>query len=397
MGLKTNVKDIAVVIDPLSFMSEIEVLAGSPVQTYNEDSKEYESNRLVLPCIIIPSVSAWDNDNVSGKQKLTTCEWFEGAPKSDKSNRIKNTPEMYEISPKGYDTYTLKVMKNISPNTPLEIHAVFTFKDTRSGKEIKAEKSIAFYTSYYDSKSYALRIIDQPQGFVIDPLREKETSGKWLNTITAQLYQGSKAVDDAHAAYFWDIVENGEPRDITQDELDIFVSGKDAQGNWGKALTFDAKYVRNITFRCRAAYFDTTRPSVPTSSSLVATSAAKVEFPKTLRAEIRQVAGARVNASLSTNVIFECILNDNMAEVPASKLKLFRIVWKAASGKPGVAHKVIGQGKTISFSPSSLGFDKNYNMAVYADVQMHAVTALVVNNNKVLTSAGKVVTATKFE
>ena len=58
---------------------------------------------------------------------------------------------------------------------------------------------------------------------------------------------------------------------------------------------------------------------------------------------------------------------------------------------------MIGKGKVISFSPSSFGFDNNYSMAVYADVRMHAVRALVTDNNKVVTSGGKAVTATKYE
>lgn len=396
MGIKTKTKELAVIIDPLSFMADIVVLAGAPVQTYNEDSKEFESDRRVLPCMIVPSVSAWNKDEESGKKDINTCEWYIGSPKADKSNKIENGAD-FEISPDKYPPYTLKVMKNVDANEPMEIHSVFTFVDARSGKEVRAERSIVFYTSLYDSKSYALRIIDQPQGWVVDPLRTKETAGKWLNTITAQLYQGSKAVPDGNAAYFWDVIENGVPREITKDELDIFISGKNAAGHWGKAITFDARLIRNMTFRCRAAYYNNgVRPSVPTDK-LAATSAVKVEFPKTLRAEIRQLAGAKVNASLTTNVILECMLTDNMGEIPASHLKLFKIIWKAVSGKPGVAHKKIGEGKTISFSPSSFGFDKNYSMSVYADVKMHAVTALVTKNNKVLTSAGKVVTATKYE
>ena len=77
--------------------------------------------------------------------------------------------------------------------------------------------------------------------------------------------------------------------------------------------------------------------------------------------------------------------------------KLFSITWKAKSGKDGVSDKTIGKGNTISFVPSSLGFDKAYSMAVYAEVKMYAVTALVTSGGKVMISNNKAVIATKFE
>ncbi len=393
MGVKTNVKDIAVVIDPLSFIAEIEIVSGNVAQTFNQDTKEYEADRRVLPCVLMPSVSASDNDGlVNGKQPITGCEWYEGAPKQDGSNRIKDDAN-FAISAEGKPKWSLSVKKNVEPNVPLDIHAVFTITDTRRNTEVKIERSVSLYTALYDSKVYSMRIIDQPASWVIDPLRiTPDASGKWMHKVTAQLYTGKEPVEDAHAAYWWQIREGNSWRYFTQDEKDICVAGENT-----KQLSFDARFFRGATFRCRSAYYTGTRPQHPTNETLVAQTTFKVEFPKTLRATIRQTAGARVDAALHTTVGFECVLADNKAIVPDSLNELFDITWMAVSGKPGIAHKAFGKGRRISFSPSSLGFDKNYSMAVYAEVKMHAVRVPVTNNNVILTSGGKVVTATKYE
>lgn len=346
----------------------------------------------------MPYVQVSDPEGVmNGNRTITGVEWYEGSPKADGSNRISNN-DNYVISDTGLPTYSLKVKKNVEPNTPMDIFAIFTITDTRRNTEVKVERSVSLYTALYDTKVLNMRLMDQPQGWFIDPTREKaDSSGRWMHTITAQLFSGKEEVPDANAAYWWEInTDNSTWRQITQDELDIFISGKDSSGNWTKSLTFDARFVRTAAFRCRAAYYTGTRPSAPELENLQVTSTVKVEMPKTLRASIRQLSGAKINASMSTTVRFECVLTDNKQVITYND-KLFSIVWKAKSGKAGVSDKTIGKGNTISFTPSSLGFDKAYSMAVYAEVKMYAVTALVTSGGKVMINNNKAVIATKFE
>ncbi|WP_072542859.1 hypothetical protein [Bacteroides mediterraneensis] len=398
MAINTNVKDISVHVDPISFIADIEVLSGNTAQTYNQDTKEYEPDRSLVPCVLMPYVQVSDPEKMmSGEQTVTGVEWYEGVPKSDGSNRIANG-ENYVISDDGTPTYSLKVKKNVEANTPIDIFAIFTVTDTRKNTEVKVERSVSLYTALYDTKVLNMRLMDQPKGWFIDPTREKaDSSGRWMHTISAQLFSGKEEVPDANAAYWWEInTDNSTWRQITQDELDIFISGKDSKGNWTKSLTFDARFVRTAAFRCRAAYYTGTRPSAPELENLQVTSTVKVEMPKTLRASIRQLSGAKINASMSTNVKFECVLTDNKQVITYND-KLFSITWKAKSGKAGVSDKEIGKGNTISFVPSSLGFDKAYSMAVYAEVKMYAVTALVTSGSKVMISNNKAVIATKFE
>lgn len=398
MAINTNVKDISVHVDPISFIADIEVLSGNTAQTYNQDTKEYEPDRSLVPCVLMPYVQVSDPEGVmNGNRTITGVEWYEGVPKSDGSDRIANG-EDYVISDDGTPTYSLKVKKNVGPNTPIDIFAIFTVTDTRKNTEVKVERSVSLYTALYDTKVLNMRLMNQPKGWFIDPTREKaDSSGRWMHTITAQLFSGKEEVPDANAAYWWEInTDNSTWRQITQDELDIFISGKDSKGNWTKSLTFDARFVRTAAFRCRAAYYTGTRPSAPELENLQVTSTVKVEMPKTLRASIRQLSGAKINASMSTNVKFECVLTDNKQVITYND-KLFSITWKAKSGKAGVSDKEIGKGNTISFVPSSLGFEKAYSMAVYAEVKMYAVTALVTSGGKVMISNNKAVIATKFE
>lgn len=398
MAINTNVKDISVHVDPISFIADIEILSGNTAQTYNQDTKEYEPDRSLVPCVLMPYVQVSDPEGVmNGNRTITGVEWYEGSPKADGSNRISNN-DNYVISDTGLPTYSLKVKKNVEPNTPMDIFAIFTITDTRRNTEVKVERSVSLYTALYDTKVLNMRLMDQPQGWFIDPTREKaDSSGRWMHTITAQLFSGKEEVPDANAAYWWEInTDNSTWRQITQDELDIFISGKDSSGNWTKSLTFDARFVRTAAFRCRAAYYTGTRPSAPELENLQVTSTVKVEMPKTLRASIRQLSGAKINASMSTNVRFECVLTDNKQVITYND-KLFSIVWKAKSGKADVSDKTIGKGNTISFTPSSLGFDKAYSMAVYAEVKMYAVTALVTSGGKVMINNNKAVIATKFE
>ena len=396
MAIVTKQKDISVHIDPISFTADIEVISGNVAQTYNNDSKEFEPDRSMVPCLLMPYVEVSDPEGqMNGKRAITGVEWYEGAPLGDGSNRIVNGDD-YVISDTDTPTYSLKVKKNVEPNTPLQITAIFTITDTRKNTEVKFERSINLYTALYDIANYALSI-DAPKAWTIDPLRETaDSNGKWLHTITAQLTTGLQKVADENAAYWWQINEGSGWRDITQDELDIYISGKDTEGNWTKTLAFDARFIRSTSFRCLSRFYEGERPT-SSNSSLTVGSAINVQMPKSLKVQIRQLSGSKINATMSTPVKFECVLSDNRQIIGTDKDKLFTVIWKAHSGKAGVSDKEAGRGRTMTFIPSSLGFDKDYGMSIYAEVKLYAVTALVTSDGKVMTINNKAVTATKYE
>lgn len=393
----TKQKDISVQIDPISFIAGIKILSGNSAQTYNQDSKEYEPDRKIVPCLIMPYVSVSDPENMmNGLQDITSVEWYEGAPKQDSSNRITTNAD-YIISDEGAPKYSLKVKKNIEPNKPIEIFGIFTITDTRRNTEVKFTRSIPFYTAYYDIRNYSVRI-DQPESLMIDPLKEQEDSqGRWMHSITAQLYSGTTAVADENAAYWWEVNDGNGWREVTEKELSIFISGKNSDGTWNKTITYDARFIRNLSFRCHAKYYEGAQKPSESESSCTAVCVVNVQISQTFDVQIRQTSGAKVNAKMTTPVSFDIVIMNKDSIIGDDKMDLFSVRWKLRTSKVGVADKVIGSGKTVNFIPASLGVSPSEIISVYAEVDIYSVTTIVEEKGKLLTENGKGVTAKLYK
>ena len=395
MSLKTNVQHVTVLADPLSFTSEIKVVRGNPVQTYNRETGEFEADRKTLPCVLVPCIYVADPEMMmSGEVSVMGCEWYEGAPKPDRSNLIVNDAH-YEIAAKGEPAWSLKVRKNFDQAHPVDIYAVYIFVDERKGMEVKMERSVTFRTAYYDLESLSLKI-DKPEGFTINPLAQKETNAPWLHTITAQLYSGKTKVPGANAAYFWQKYENGTWMDITADDLEVWCSGKTG-ANWGATLTYDARFVPFIGFRCTAVKFEGVRPTTPKAGALVATCHSKVEFPHTLRVEMHQTKGVKIDGTMRTVVGFGCSLFDARDAVPEYQYSLFSINWWAQSGRPGSKKYLLAKGKEMEFIPAEVGMDRVYSNAVQAEVGIFDSAALITVANKAVTFGNNILISYKYK
>ena len=395
--IKSNPHDIPVIIDGYSFNADIEVLAGNPVQNYNKDTDQYEPDRSLVPCVLMPVVSVSDPEGVmAGEQTVTGAEWYEGAPKADGSNRISDGTAGYTISASGKPTYSLTVTKNIDYDHPIELFAIFSFTDKRRNTQVKVERSIALRTTIFDSTNYSLKL-NRGKGWSLNPLEQPDYTKPWTQSIVAQLYSGHEAVADANAAYWWQVknVFEGDSdfRDFTADELEAHVSGHQS-----KTLTFDARLLKNAVFRCRAAYYTGSKPSAPTSDELQATTAYKVEMPATMRVDIVQTRGIKVAATLKTVADFECRLSYNNTALAEGKYGLFRISWYLRSGKSGSTAQYLGLGRTVSFTPANFGLDVNYPVYCYAEVSLYDRFYCVTDSSgKYLTdTAGKLIINPKF-
>ena len=392
MAVKTNVQSITIHTDPLSFNADMEIVSGNNVQTYNADLSEYEPDRSLSPLILMPAAYAYDPEGGSSfTGTISGIEWFDGAPDATKSNKISDGTD-YEIgdgTEEGFPKYALKVKKNVPVESPMEIYAEAYFNDPRTGKTVKFEASIKLYTNQYDSFSYNLKL-DQAEKWIIDPLQEvADTDGNWMHTVTAQLYNGTEAVADANAAYWWDILENGTWRAVTDDDIDLFLDCKDSSGNYTKVLKFDARLITEESFRCRAAYYEGTRPGAPTTDLLQATTTVKVQMPQKMYFEPRQTAGIKVKTDLSTPVSYELVASTNKGPIDDDGYDLLDIRWMAKSAKSGSTAKEVGKGRTVTFTPKNEGMAGGYDVEVYADVYLYSVHALLVEDGAYLQDGGE--------
>lgn len=214
MAIVTQPQDVQVHIDPYSFLAEIQVLSGNPVQNYNKDTDEYEPDRSLVPCVLMPYVSVSDPEGImNGAQPITGAEWYEGAPKADGSNRITGNAD-YIISDTGKPAYSLTVKKNIDPGSPIELFCISSFTDKRKNTSEKVERSIVLRSSLFDSLAYSVKI-NRPKGWTINPLDVVPNSkGEWLYSINAQLYSAENPVADANAAYWWQVLDGTTWRDL---------------------------------------------------------------------------------------------------------------------------------------------------------------------------------------
>lgn len=402
MAIKTQSKDISVHVDPLSFNAGIQILSGSHVQTYSQADAEYLPDRSAVPCLLMPHFESYDPEGkMNGEQTIASVEWYEGAPKADGSNRITAETTGYIIGDTDCPALSLKVNKNFDANAPISIYCIFYVTDKRTNKNMTIERSVEFYTNMVFGTQTSLKLINQPQTWIVDPLKVvRDEQGRWMQEITAQLFFGEDAVDDANAAYKWQIWDAASKawREFSEEELALLVSGQDENGYWGKTLYVDARFVREATFRCSAMYYEDTYPEAFSSDLLRVTTTMKVGLPESLSIRIQQMAGAKVSADMSTTVAFNCYINANSRPIAEDRYDLFQVDWYAKSGRSGVADKLIGRSRNITFKPSSLNFDVNYAISIYAVVKCYAVTAVVTDDSTwVVNSDGAVVVDNVFE
>ena len=290
-------------MSPLSIQGEIIVLSGSPVQTYDKQLREYSPDRTLTPLVIVPKVSAFDEKTVFGEMELTGVEWFEGAPRDKSANRIVEG-EYYSISDGsgGVPKYALTIRKNTPPEKPVEYFGIAIFTDPRTNHEVRCERSVKSYAHLYDNKAYSLRLKGDSV-MVTDPLRLADRSGYWDREIEPQLYTGTEPVDDEHAAYFWDILENGAYRPVTPDDPGIVCH--DVNGVYTRKLMYQAKYVTGASFRVRACEYAGSRPQAPTDGRLEKVIEVKTEMAVSLNCEIIQTKGFTLSDDMKQPSAYE--------------------------------------------------------------------------------------------
>lgn len=382
MAITTQAGTVMTTVDPLSLHKGIEVVSGNAVQTYNNETKEYEPDRTLAPLILMPYVEAADPEGVQGgRQTLTAVEWYDGVPAKDFSNRITDGTD-YEVGDgtvQGFPKNALKVKRNVPADEPAQVFCVAKFDDRRTGGTVRVEMGVKLYTAVYESRNYKVEL-DCPSSWTVNPLEEDT----WTHTLTAQLYSGKEAVADANAAYWWEVKGEGDAgfRAPTEEELEAWLTCKGADGNFTRTLTFDARMMKSARFRVRAAYYDGDRPGAPADGRLAAETNVVVAMPRSLKVSQSRTKGVRTASDFSTATGFRADIYELKGAVGADKAaSLFQVRWKGKSGKPGSGTVDLDSGLELEFVPKDRGFDKAYPVAVHSEVSVYG-------KHKVLTDAG---------
>lgn len=388
MAIKVNPTQIHVSVDPLSINGSMKILSGNTVQSFNRDSQEYDPDRTLVPLIMMPAVSVIDPEGVmSGNQQITGIEWYEGEPKVDGQNRITNDTQGYEIGDgkvTGFPKFALKVKKNMDINKPVNIHALAVFNDKRLGKEVVIDFSETLYTTYYDSRSFALKIMNQPENFTVNPLqKEVDDKGNWKVPINIRLYSGTNPVEDEHAAYFVRILDNGKYRNLNEEEIQmILVSGYE-NGSWNRNIVLDARMFRRISLKFLAAFYENNKPQAPQNEELSCNVSIKVEMPHSLAFSTAVTKGGKALYGYRNEIGRKLIIQDNKKIVTYGTL--FKTDWFAQSAKPGENEKFIANGESMEFIPAQAGMDKDYPVAIYPSVALYAGHAMITEGETVVT------------
>lgn len=398
MPLKTRAQSVITTVDPLSLHYGINAVSGNTVQTYNNESKEYEPDRTLVPLILSPYVEVYDPESVqNGKQTPTAVEWYDGVPAKDYSNRI-TAGDNYEIGDgtvTGFPKDALKVKKNVPADNPMQIYCVVKFTDKRTQQTVRVEMNVKLYTTVYESRNYKVTV-DCPPSWKIDPLKETD----WLHTLTAQLYSGSTVVDDVHAAYWWQVRdENGAWREITSEDEELWIACK-SNGVFTKTLTFDARMMKATAFRVRAAYYESQRPVTPDDDAIVAETFINMEMPASLSVEQMQTKGARVAYDFSTKVGFKVEMFGNKQTITdAQAEELFQVRWKGKSSAAGSSEKILDSGKSIEFVPKDKGFTPASLVSVWADISIYEKHAVLTDDagNFITDDNGAIIILPTFE
>ena len=208
--MKIQGSDIVIQHDPLSYATGYVFLQGSPYQTYDTQSMQYDPSRAVVPLVIMPWVSVNDpNGEYSGQcnlnsvtaiyRKMVNGAWVD--VNIDGSEPTKyfisdGTTQQGVTAPRGAVVFLMNV-------PPAEVSAIIitaNVVDPLDGLLKAWENTVDLQTKTATTTQYTLRVDD---GVVangsFDPRDVQKTNGKRLLTLAVQLYADNVEVADADA------------------------------------------------------------------------------------------------------------------------------------------------------------------------------------------------------
>lgn len=428
------------VFDALSLSAELVVLGGNTRQQFYTIEQTYEDDRKWVPCILNGKVFVKDPANImNGWATLTGIEWYTQMPIEGDYNtgRIVNPTSSVLEDEDVYDPETgeltheaawrscdylisdgsgaawcdnvpnmcLIVHKNVPQLTAIPIFAVLKFVDERTGLTVRVQRSIDFSTEVYNTEMVVMKG-DCSDEVLLDPLSFTDTipSGQnildipWTRTINAQLVGINGNVPDNQACYLWCTEDSTTVtgwRPFTDDEINAM----QLTGVKTKTLTVDVRMIgsklRVRCYGCRRDAGDEWRSPLDAINPFYTTQLT-MTLNDTLHADPVQIAGAKLDPTMSTPAVYEMNISYNNKPVPQNKLCLFLIHWKAQDLKTGVIYSM-GTSPNLSFIPKDKGFSFPEGFSVWADVSLFNSGGVVVQDGNIVVEDNNMVVSQMYE
>ena len=396
MGVKLTAEEFLYVhYDPLSLGFVIKEIGGGIKQVYYADSNQYVPNRSLAPLILVPEIQVVDPDKIIPyadiASQLVAARWYLNSVTSASQVTV------YEDDPGGNTadfalsrTYKsgLVVRKNVPQTQPVSLFFQGEYYDSRRGSNILITGA-ALLTSTSNAESVAapVVILDKPSSWIFNPLK-----GIAKHTINAFMFRGGNQVPNTNIAFFWYKVKNGVESLIDTAKDLFYVSGKNANGTWNSSIVVDPDYMEKTHIRCRADYFEGTRPTSPTQGNMAET-VFKRRFPHSLKAELIIRTGDLVKSDVNT-IIAEAQVKTN-GSVISNPGRFFFFRWYRNTMTSGSQAVEIGHGEKLTLSRNEVFSSSNVTSPKisFEMIDHGAYEELTDKNGQVLTTKdGEVLT-----
>lgn len=381
MKLKAKPQPLAIITKYTPLVSRFGIVTegGSRTQFYYTNDGTYIPSRAVTPLKLRAWLNVVDPDGIipnGDKSSSLTVTWYEGSY----STQITASTSGYTLNSDG----TLLVKKDVSPSTPIQILVRAVYNDTRNGNTLVYEDRITLNSVNKTDSSLTINV-DQPSKITFDPMTDDGDI-----TINAQLRLGNNAVEDAHAKYWWYLVNGGVETLI--DTLDTAIEYVSGQGT--KTLNVNAMYTNFSIFRVKAAYYSGTAPDTPPDNAPYADVALVYKLPM-VTAEVYSPNGSTLRSTETAKTFICRLRTNNRILTDAEVAEHYLIKWSKRPVVAGGTASHVSDGASISIKAADLKLTNRQAMNVYPEVYSRGAYGYVVDadGKAVTTSSGKVILA----
>jgi hypothetical protein len=347
-------------------------------QVYNSFVNEYIPDYTVVPLILKPNVSIIDKDGVLSdgnvNASLANITWTEVIGTT--STVITSSTDGYELVSSGVGNGTLRVKKNLSPDTTATLKFYAEYTDSRTGQVYKINAS---YLLKCDSSSKGVPELEldiDPAHFY-NPLRDTESI-----KVSAQLYVDGGICPASYRAFTWDISRDGKTfSTIGSSKLHYYISvSSDKTYCTVNQNLMGEKFI----LRCRAQYDEDGTPSNDTLSD--ASPCKMITFTRLIpKYDVDIVGTSNIPAGVSS---IKVDLNVRDAKnVITDYQKVFQPVWygnEQNSSYSATPTTVRGYGSPCTLSTSFV--NKTYGSVIGCDlVDRGPMAALLDDSGNIIT------------